>query len=93
MLTIFSRLLRDAEYFRAQISRLDGSDDLGPHLVDLVEKKVIATAEAAEVVIPNGNGSNGDTRDSGANSPRPVGPATNGNAVTQTGAPSGNSDS
>lgn len=66
MLTLFSRLLRDAEYFRAQISKLDGSDDLGPHIVSLVDRKVIAPTEIPKVASTNGNGSNGVTQESEA---------------------------
>jgi hypothetical protein len=34
-------MLVDVEFFNARIRKLDGAEDLGPHLVDLVKKKPI----------------------------------------------------
>lgn len=94
MLTMFFRLLRDAEYFRAQISKLDGSDDLGPHLVSLVDRKIIAPIEIPKVASTNGNESNGVMQESDT-TPPPEQPAADGNATpeAQTGTPTGSNDS
>ena len=44
------RLLADAEYFNSRISKLDGSADLGDHIVNVVKAKSVlgASASAAE---------------------------------------------
>lgn len=39
MLTIKSRLLADAEFFRSRISKIDGAGDLGEHIVKVVQAK------------------------------------------------------
>ncbi len=35
-------MLRDAEYFRSRISKLDGAADIGDHLVGIVNSKAVA---------------------------------------------------
>lgn len=38
-----SRMLRDVEFFRSRISKLDGAAGLGEYFVKLVERKEVAT--------------------------------------------------
>lgn len=92
ILTIFGRLLRDADHFNTQMSKLDGSDDLGSYLYKLVEAKQIASTEP-EVATTNGNGSNGAEENSVATSP--VAPAAEeiGSSEGQTETTTGSSDS
>jgi len=45
--------------FATQMSKLNGSDDLGSYLINLVEDKEIATPDIAEVATSNGKESNG----------------------------------
>lgn len=61
MLTIIPRLFRDADHFSTQMSKLNGSDDLGSYILKLVEEKEIATPNIAATARSNGNGSNGVT--------------------------------
>lgn len=37
-------MLRDVEFFRSRISKLDGAADLGDHLVNVVNNKSVAEA-------------------------------------------------
>lgn len=34
-------MLADAEYFNSRISKLEGSGDLGPHIVEIVKNKTV----------------------------------------------------
>ena len=36
-----SRLLRDAEFFRSRIAKIDGAGDIGDHLVNIVYAKAV----------------------------------------------------
>ncbi len=40
-------MLRDAELFRSRLSKLDGAADLGDHVVNVVNNKVVAGKAAA----------------------------------------------
>ena len=40
-------MLRDAELFRSRLSKLDGAADLGDHVVNVVNSKVVAGKAAA----------------------------------------------
>lgn len=64
-----TRLVRDAEYFSSQMSKLDGSDDLGPYLLRLAESKEIFTPEVTGPPTSNGRESNGVVKNSGTISP------------------------
>jgi vacuolar protein sorting-associated protein 54 len=44
-ITDFNRLRRDAEYFQAKLSKIDGFGDLGERLLELVDKKQIEYVE------------------------------------------------
>lgn len=35
-------MLRDAEFFKSRLSKLDGAADIGDHLVSIVDAKVVA---------------------------------------------------
>ena len=41
-------MLADAEYFNSRISKLEGSDDLGPYILELVKAKSIVVVADAE---------------------------------------------
>lgn len=49
-------MLRDAKFFESRLSKIDGSGDLGSHIVDIVESKIVgdtnspATMTSAEAV-------------------------------------------
>ena len=40
-------MLRDAELFRSRLSKLDGAADVGDHVVNVVNRKVVAEKAAA----------------------------------------------
>ena len=42
-------MLRDAELFRSRLSKLDGAADVGDHIVNVVNGKVVVVAEKATV--------------------------------------------
>jgi hypothetical protein len=42
------RMLRDAEHFRARLSKLDGAGDIGDMIVGIVEQKLIERIEDVE---------------------------------------------
>jgi len=47
----FLRMLRDAEFFRSRISKLDGAADIGDYLVSIVNSKHVAEKlESAETI-------------------------------------------
>lgn len=35
-------MLRDTEFFKSRISKIDGAGDIGDHLVDIVKVKAVA---------------------------------------------------
>lgn len=47
-----NRMLLDAEYFNLRISKLEGSDDLGPHILELIRAKTVAVDAGAEPQSP-----------------------------------------
>lgn len=50
-------MLRDAEFFESRLSKIDGSGDVGSHIVDIVKSKPIAsTSGAATTSAPVVNG-------------------------------------
>jgi vacuolar protein sorting-associated protein 54 len=51
-ITDFSRLRRDAEYFQAKLSKIDGFGDLGERLLELVDKKKIEYVEQQPAPAP-----------------------------------------
>ncbi|KAI9676448.1 MAG: Vacuolar protein sorting-associated protein 54 [Caeruleum heppii] len=58
------RLLRDAEYFRQRLSKLDGAGDLGDYVVNIVQAKTVDTPIA---VAQTGSGGEELTEDTGNN--------------------------
>ena len=46
-------MLRDAELFRSRLSKLDGAADVGDHIVNVVNSKIVVVAE--KVVVPESN--------------------------------------
>ena len=42
-------MLRDAELFRSRLSKLDGAADVGDHIVNVVNSKIVVVAEKAAV--------------------------------------------
>lgn len=42
-------MLRDAELFRSRLSKLDGAADVGDHIVNVVNSKVVVVAEKPAV--------------------------------------------
>ena len=45
-------MLRDAELFKSRLSKLDGSADVGDHVVNVVSSKVVAEKAAAPETKP-----------------------------------------
>lgn len=41
-------MISDVEYFKAKIDKLDGSGDLGDHLVGIVQAKSVASSPKSE---------------------------------------------
>ena len=46
MLTYISRLLKDAEFFDSRVSKIEGADDLGSYVVNIVKNKSLTSATA-----------------------------------------------
>ena len=42
------RMLRDAEFFRSRLSKLDGASDIGEYVVFIVRSKTVAEQPAAQ---------------------------------------------
>ncbi len=42
-------MLRDAEFFRARLSKLDGASDIGDYIVSIVNAKTVAEQQAPSV--------------------------------------------
>ena len=40
-------MLRDTEFFKSRISKIDGAGDIGEHIVNIVNAKAIAAAPEA----------------------------------------------
>lgn len=47
-------MLRDAELFRSRLNKLDGTADVGDHIVNVVNSKVVAEKAAAPESKPVG---------------------------------------
>jgi hypothetical protein len=45
-------MLADAQYFNSRISRLEGADDLGPFIVDIVKNKPLIVDQYESPSIP-----------------------------------------
>ena len=45
-------MLRDAELFKSRLSKLDGAADVGDHVVNVVNSKVVAEKAAAPETKP-----------------------------------------
>ena len=55
VLTANFRLLADADFFNSRISKIDGSGDLGEHIVKVVQSKtVLITAPPMQSTPPTG---------------------------------------
>ena len=52
-------MLRDAECFRSRIGKLDGAAEMGDHLVNIVNSKVVAENAGT----PEANSTSTDTQD------------------------------
>lgn len=85
------RLVRDADYFCTQMSKLDGSDDLGPFILKVAEAKEVSShpeaAAATEVATSKGIGSSTiveEKSETVSPPPQPVSPAPASESTTPT---------
>ncbi len=54
------RMLRDAEFFRSRLGKLDGASDIGDYVVSIVRSKTVAEQPAAQAT-PTSNESDTPT--------------------------------
>ena len=61
-------MLRDAELFKSRLSKLDGAADVGDHVVNVVNSKVVSEKAAA----PESKATSTETSSTDASSEKPT---------------------